>query len=386
MANSDRHRNGEPPVPTWPRIEATITEHGNAEVTIAGVTRYLDAANTAEARRLVLELITATATELGRAVRSLTHDPAGDWPLIIHPDGTVAADPTTKPQPRTQPAPPIPKAATGTAHTPGAATAPAPPPRIGEPRPPRASGRRWPRMTLGTRTAAGAAAALDAQNDLQAVSQTWPRPRTVAVITVDARPATLMTAAALATVFARHGGPSVLALNSAASAAVRPRVSEHGLHQGTLRDLLPHDPARRGGGDYRAGLGKDDITAVLAAAAGHYRLIIIDCGSDETNPVTRCMIDRADHLVVAASDDDDDSLHLLHGLTRRSLHCALLAEHATRITHIPKTPAQDCTTAGRTHTIGYDPAVAADILTYDALQRSTQHAWTAAAAAVARGL
>ena len=101
---------------TWPRVEATLHEDGTAEVSIGGSVQTINAQNVDEARPQVVALIAQRAAQLGRPLRALTRDPEGEWPIIIHGDGTVAEDvgaaarprPPAEPQviARTEPSPP----------------------------------------------------------------------------------------------------------------------------------------------------------------------------------------------------------------------------------------------------------------------------------------
>ncbi|MGL1465637.1 hypothetical protein ACSTJV_23795, partial [Vibrio parahaemolyticus] len=48
-----------------------------------------------------------------------------------------------------------------------------------------------------------------------------------------------------------------------------------------------------------------DVDAIHAVAAKYYRLIFIDSGNDESDPMWLRMIDHADQLVVATTTRDD---------------------------------------------------------------------------------
>ena len=67
----------------WPRVEATLNEHGGADVLIAGTLHQVKAENVADTRRQVVELIAHHAAQLGRPLKAITRDPDGQWPLII---------------------------------------------------------------------------------------------------------------------------------------------------------------------------------------------------------------------------------------------------------------------------------------------------------------
>lgn len=81
-------------IPAWPRIEARTRRDGSGEVTIGGTSYPIETLDQGSARNEILRRIVATAAALGRPVRVSTDGPDGVWPLIVHPDGTVEADPT----------------------------------------------------------------------------------------------------------------------------------------------------------------------------------------------------------------------------------------------------------------------------------------------------
>src|SRR5450759_2057261 len=76
-------------VPGWPRIEAITREDGTGEVTVNGTSHPIATATRAEARSAIIAVVVDIAAKMGRAVRVATTGPDGDWPLIVHPDGTV---------------------------------------------------------------------------------------------------------------------------------------------------------------------------------------------------------------------------------------------------------------------------------------------------------
>ncbi len=87
---------------TWPRVEAMLNDDGTAEVSIGGTLHPIAAPSVEEARVQVVALLAHKATQLGRPLRAITRDPDGQWPLIIHGDGTVEEDTTTEPQTRSR--------------------------------------------------------------------------------------------------------------------------------------------------------------------------------------------------------------------------------------------------------------------------------------------
>ncbi|WP_199268792.1 hypothetical protein, partial [Cognatiluteimonas profundi] len=83
---------------------------GTAQVSIGGTVTEVAAGDVDEARAQVVAIVAARAEQLGRPLHVLTRDPAGEWPLIIHPDQTVTEDDSREarpqaPEPAAEPAP-----------------------------------------------------------------------------------------------------------------------------------------------------------------------------------------------------------------------------------------------------------------------------------------
>ena len=88
---------------TWPRVQGTINEDGTGEVTISGSVHPVSTDSLDDARTAIVGLVAETARKLGRDVRATMTDPDGQWPLVIHGDGTVESDATAEAKPRTVP-------------------------------------------------------------------------------------------------------------------------------------------------------------------------------------------------------------------------------------------------------------------------------------------
>jgi MinD-like ATPase involved in chromosome partitioning or flagellar assembly len=142
-----------------------------------------------------------------------------------------------------------------------------------------------------------------------------------------------------------------------------------------------------------------DVDAIHAVAAKYYRLIFIDSGNDETDPMWLRMIDHADQIVVATTTRDDHAeagALLLEALSARDTHSARLAEQAVVVVTQADSKASASEVARiadgyrliarEAVTIPFDQAMVDGILNYGSLRPATQRAWLAAAAAVARGL
>jgi len=134
-------------------------------------------------------------------------------------------------------------------------------------------------------------------------------------------------------------------------------------------------------------------------AAKYYRLIIIDSGNDESDPMWLRMIDHTDQLVVATTTRDDHAeagALLLEALAERDERSAALARESVVIVSQadPKAGRRDVERVARGYQplareavmIPFDPATVDGVLRYGSLRPAAQRAWLAAGAAVARGL
>ncbi|WP_026115500.1 hypothetical protein [Nocardiopsis kunsanensis] len=79
-------------VPVFPRITVTTRSDGTGDVSISGRSQTVSAETASEVRTRVTEIITDVAGKLGRPVKVATAGVDGEWPLIVHPDGTVEED------------------------------------------------------------------------------------------------------------------------------------------------------------------------------------------------------------------------------------------------------------------------------------------------------
>lgn len=135
------------------------------------------------------------------------------------------------------------------------------------------------------------------------------------------------------------------------------------------------------------------------ALAKYYRLILMDSGNDESDPLWLKMIELADQIVVATTtraDHAEAGALLLDGLAEGNEHSAKLADNAVVVVSQaePKAPAAEVrrvatgfsTLAREVVQIPFDPAMVDGHLKFDALRPTTQRAWLQAAAAAARGL
>lgn len=265
------------------------------------------------------------------------------------------------------------------------------------------------------------------RRNVAAVSGHWPAPRTIAIVNAKGGAGKTPATVLLAAVFARCGGAGVLAWDNNQTRGTLGWRTEQGPHEDTLLDLLPdverllgpsaqaadlarhmhHQPGDRF--DVLRGkpvalateqrIAPKDVDAIYSVASKYYRLIFIDSGNDESDPMWLRMIDHTDQLVVATTTRDDHAeagALLLSALTERDRRSARLADNAVAVISQadPSARAADVqrivsgynSLVRATATIPFDAAMVDGILSYGSLRPATQRAWLAAAASVAAGL
>lgn len=227
--------------------------------------------------------------------------------------------------------------------------------------------------------------------------------------------------------FARYGGAGVLTWDNNQTRGTLGWRTEQGPHDATLLELLPQVERLLSPSAQAADLARfvhhqtrdrfdvlrskptalaheqrvepEDVDAIHAVASKYYRLVFIDSGNDESDPMWLRMIDRTDQLVVATTTRDDHAeagALLLEALSDRDERSARLAEQAVVVVTQAdsKAPPADVARvadgyraiAREAVTVPFDPAMVDGLLRYGSLRPGTQRAWLAAAAAVARGL
>jgi MinD-like ATPase involved in chromosome partitioning or flagellar assembly len=265
------------------------------------------------------------------------------------------------------------------------------------------------------------------RRDIQAVSQYWPGPRTIAVVNGKGGAGKTPAVAMLSAVFARWGGAGILAWDNNQTRGTLGWRTESGPHEATLVDLIPAVP-RMLGGDARVAdlahyvhhqtqdrydvlrskpmavldthrITPHDVAAIHSVASKYYRLVIMDSGNDESDPAWRAMVNHANQLVVVTTTRDDHAeagALLLEALAEQGGHAQRLATTAvTIVTQADRRASRaqlDSVAAGyrglsrAAVTVPYDPTMVDGLLRFGALRRSTRTAWLSAGAAVARGL
>ncbi|MDO5067660.1 MAG: AAA family ATPase [Propionibacteriaceae bacterium] len=359
------------------------------------------------ARKALLELILGHAKQIGHPVEVIARDGGEEGvTLLIHPNGAITA----------------------AAQAPVQATMPPRRSFLDEQAPEEPARQGWRGMLtgLGLRVAPGPAER-EERVDIQAVSQHWPGPRTIAIVNGKGGAGKTPTTILLAAVLARYGGAGVLAWDNNQTRGTLGWRTEKGPHDATVLDLLPHTERLLGTGAQAADLAHyvhhqtgdrydvlrsqplelasaqrvnaEDVDAIHAVAAKYYRLILMDSGNDESDPMWQRMIDHTDQLVVATTTRNDHAeagALLLEALSRRDADSAKLVKNAVVIVSQADPGTKPATIKRITDgfsglvrdvvTIPYDPALVGGHLLLTALRATTQRAWLHAAAAVAQGL
>ena len=92
-------------VPEFPRVVVTIHPDASGAVTIQGISYPVAPSGDLDtARQIAIGIVTMRgALALGRPVRVTAHEPAGTWPLIVHPNGDVEGPGATPAEPISHP-------------------------------------------------------------------------------------------------------------------------------------------------------------------------------------------------------------------------------------------------------------------------------------------
>jgi MinD-like ATPase involved in chromosome partitioning or flagellar assembly len=249
--------------------------------------------------------------------------------------------------------------------------------------------------------------------DERAVSQHWPGPRTISMVNGKGGAGKTPSTVLLAAVFAQYGGAGVVTWDNNQTRGTLGWRTEQGPHESTLLDLLPQTDRLLGPSAQAADVLRSkpiamaneqriepqDVDAIHSVLSKYYRMILIDSGNDESDPMWQRMIDLTDQLVVATTTRDDHAeagALLLEALATRDGRSAYLAQQAVVVVSQAdqKEPASELekvadgyrSLARAVVTIPFDPAMVDGHLRYGALRPETRRAWLAAAAAVAGGL
>ncbi|TDW26992.1 MinD/ParA family ATP-binding protein [Cryobacterium psychrophilum] len=425
-------------VPAFPKIEATVAADATGTVVINGLVQSVTGDDEQGVRTEVLAIVRATATEMGRPVRLSTQDSRGEQLLAVYPDGQIeilsdltaaSVHPTPAATVTDVPAP----AFVGVVPAQSGAVEPLTrrevrasflAPDAG----PLAATTGWRGFLakVGIQVAASAEE-LAERADVQAVSQHWPGPRTIAIVNGKGGANKTPTTAMLSAIFARNGGAGVLAWDNNETRGTLGWRTEQGPHDAVAQTLLPRTEHLLSPGAQSSDLARyvhhqtgdkydvlrsnptvlaaaqrlttADFDALHSVAAKYFRLIFIDSGNDESAERWLRMIDHTDQLVIATTalgEHAEAGALLLEALAQRDERSAALAQGAVVIvSQSEKTgslaAAQQIADgfgplARSAVSIPFDAAMHGGKLRHDALAPATRRAWLAAAAAVAQGL
>ncbi|RPF21732.1 ATPase [Myceligenerans xiligouense] len=436
--------------PGWDRVHAVVREDGSGEVHIGGIPYPVYMTTVGQARSEVMRHVVEHAAAVGQPVAVSASGPEGTSELVVHPNGDVQQAVAFPPAaPADTPFPPMPDP-----RSPAVSQGPAvPSPVIGNPFPPQPAGSAHPpsaperdrRSFLveergddparhgmrGVLSRIGVHVPPSAEEraeraDEAAVAQHWPGPRTVAVVNGKGGAGKTPGTVLLSSVFAAHGGSGVVAWDNNQTRGTLGWRTEQGMHDATLHDLLPqidhflgptaqladlawyiHHQSRDRFDVLRSKpmvladeqrISSADVDAIHAVLSKYYRLIFIDSGNDESDPMWLRMIDHTDQLVVATTTRDDHAeagALLLEALAARDPRSAELARGAVVLVSQadPKATPAEMRKVARGYrslarevvTVPFDPGMVDGRLSLRSLRPATQRAWLAAGAAVARG-
>ena len=351
-------------VPDFPRIEALTRPDGSGELTIQGTSYPIETTSADDARRVIIGRVAETATKLGRPVKVATRGPDGEWPIIVHPDGAIEANPaarSTPAKPATpamSPTPAIPSTPPHDAaptRNPSPASSPDMPPPPAVPDMPAAPARQMPSWPPSTATSAPAepllsgraptsfltqpaersrarwglrgtlnkmgmhlAPSTDEQqfrHDVAAVSQHWDGPKTIAVINGKGGSAKTPTTIGLSSTFAIYGGGGVVAWSNHQMRGTLGWHTVQSPHAATTQDLLAVAP------DLLTTAGQSGAMARFVHHQPDDRYDVLQADPTKTSDQQRTgyravdtiheLLCRFYRLIIMDSDNDESTPHWL---------------------------------------------------------------------------
>jgi MinD-like ATPase involved in chromosome partitioning or flagellar assembly len=430
------------PVPTFPKIEATVAADATGTVAINGVSQPVSGADDQAVREEILAVVTATANDMGRPVRLTTRDALGEQQLAVHPDGHVealtdlnasAAVVTPTPQVAVDGTPPSHEPELNVTQPPTIATArptlndflqsrPAAP--VG----PATMG--WQgtvrRLTGGLIAPSPSPFELGHRDAVDRVQRSLRGPRTVVVINPKGGAHKTTATLLLAATFGTHRGGSTLAWDNNETRGTLGWRAVPARHQNTAVDLLRDldrfndvrnaqlgdldNYVRAQGSTQFDVLASDedakasstiDATAfneLHSTLSRFYRVIVVDTGNNMRASNWEAALDAADQVVIVSTIREDTAASaawLVDGLHEKG-H-AEKVRNAVTVLAAPSKVA-DAQLNRRLHghfasltravlDVPHDPAlVDGGTLNFDALAPATREAWLQVTATVADGL
>jgi len=280
----------------------------------------------------------------------------------------------------------------------------------------------------GLRMAPSAAERLH-REQVHLVSQHHVGPRTIMLANGKGGAGKTLATVCLATILARYSGAATVAWDNNQTRGTLGWSTESARHEASVLDLLPDIDRLLGTSAQSADMasyvhhqtrdrydvlkskpdllasgqrfGAETVDRVHKVLTKFYRLVLIDSGNDETDPMWLAGLDRTDQLVVPTTTDDkwcESAALLLEQLVAAGGRYKELAENAVVIVGVETSDVSRAKAAEQVRrfkdaglgrdvlTIPYDAGLKARVINYDALQEPTKLAWLAAGAAVAKGL
>jgi MinD-like ATPase involved in chromosome partitioning or flagellar assembly len=424
-------------VPTFPRIEATVSPDATGVVVINGNSQPVSGADDQAVRAEILARVTATAGELGRAVRLTTRDALGEQLLAVHPDGrvealsdinTTAAVTSTPPIAVESPVGELKVTQTGVSVPPRATLndflQSRPPAPVG----PATMG--WQgtvrRVTGGLVSPKPSSHELGHRNAIERVQRSLRGPRTVVVINPKGGAHKTTATLLLAATFGTHRGGSTLAWDNNETRGTLGWRAQPARHQNTavdlLRDLSRFNDIRnaqlgdldnyvraQGSTQFDVLASDEDAAAssTIDATAFNelhhtlsrfYRVIVVDTGNNMRASNWEAALHAADQLVIVSTIREDTAASaawLVDGLYEKG-HEQKVRNAVTVLASPSKVSDPDLNRRldqhfrSQTRAVHYvphdDALVDGGTLNFDALAPSTREAWLQVTASVADGL
>ncbi|WP_316314905.1 MinD/ParA family ATP-binding protein [Clavibacter michiganensis] len=281
---------------------------------------------------------------------------------------------------------------------------------------------------VGVRVAPSQAERLH-REQVHLVSQHHVGPRTIMLANGKGGAGKTLATVCLATILARHSGASTVAWDNNQTRGTLGWSTEGARHDACVLDLLPDIDRLLGTAAQSADLAsyvhhqtrdrydvlrskpellaagqrfdQETVDRVHKVLTKFYRLVLIDSGNDETDPMWLAGLDRTDQLVVPTTTDDkwcESAALLLEQLVDAGGRYRQLAENAVVLVGVETSDVRAEKVAEQVRrfrdaglgrdvvTIPYDAGLKARVINYDALHDTTKLAWFAAGAAVAKGL
>jgi cellulose biosynthesis protein BcsQ len=276
---------------------------------------------------------------------------------------------------------------------------------------------------------------LSEREDIRTVSQHWPGPRTIAVVNRKGGANKTPTVVMLSAILARYSGAATVAWDNNESQGTLGWRTEKGAHDRSVLDLIDSSTELLSPSTNAAEIAKfvhhqtadkfdvlrsdeneegdhevtaEEVDIAHQVLTRYYRLVVMDSGNTARAANWRRMIHHTNQLVVpvTAIEDRAEAARLtLQTLESRGGHDAELARNAVVIvsesTDAKRAMSGDALKRAKDEAqriadgfepfvravvrIPYDPALVNGPIRYEALQPTTQRAWLAAAAAVAKG-